>query len=415
MRCYGDTYYGQLGNFASGFSLTIPDAVAGGGTWKSISAAGSFQGCGIKSNNTAWCWAKQTSGELGNGTGASTEPQPVAVSGGSLWKSIRTGSVFTCGIKNDDSAWCWGAGGSGQLGDGTTTAAQTTPVSVSGGYSWKLVDPGANHACGIQSDDSAWCWGMGSSGQLGDGTTTAAQTTPVTVSGGASWKTISAGVAFSCGIKSDNSAWCWGDRSNGKLGDGGATSGSQTTPVAVSGGASWKAISAGNSHACGIKTDDTAWCWGAGGFGQLGDGTTTATQNVPVAVSGGVTWKAIAGGRDATCGIRSDYTAWCWGHGGFGQLGNGGSISQSSPVAVVGNSQWQEISPGNYATCGISQDGSAFCWGMDTDQQLGNGAFWTPTETFCSSPERPASTLVYNSSSNFMQYCDGVSWVQVGK
>jgi alpha-tubulin suppressor-like RCC1 family protein len=102
------------------------------------------------------------------------------------WLNISAGSSTTCGVRSNGTAWCWGGGSSGQLGDGTTTTSQTTPVQVgTSGTStlwsdWQSVSAGST-ICGIRSNGTAWCWGFGSSGQRGDGATTATQTTPVQV------------------------------------------------------------------------------------------------------------------------------------------------------------------------------------------------------------------------------------------
>lgn len=250
--------------------------------------------CGIKSDGTAWCWGDNTHGQLGNGTTTASNT-PVQISGGAKWKTIAIGAgdlniTSACAIKSDDTLWCWGHNGNGQLGNGNTTS-QTSPVAVGG--SWKIVSLGGwagSMACGIKTDDTAWCWGSAQWGQLGNGASSGNQTTPSAVSGGGTWKDISAGAQHVCGIKSDDTAWCWGNGASGRRGDG-ATTTTQTTPVAVSGGATWKTISAGQNHTCGVKTDGSLWCWGAGASGQRGDGSTTTTQTTPVAVSGGYTWK----------------------------------------------------------------------------------------------------------------------------
>jgi alpha-tubulin suppressor-like RCC1 family protein len=67
--------------------------------------------------------------------------------------------------------FCWGQGGTGQLGDGTTTDS-TTPVRVIGLTNATQVAAGRDHSCGIRPNGRTWCWGWNGNGQLGDGTTT---------------------------------------------------------------------------------------------------------------------------------------------------------------------------------------------------------------------------------------------------
>lgn len=319
---------GTLGDGTTNQSST-PVMVSGGSAWKAMDA-GYGHSCGIKSDDTLWCWGDNTYGQLGDNT-KDDRLIPVAVSGGGTWKKVSTSDRHSCGIKSDDTAWCWGDNWRGKLGDGTATES-LVPVSVSGGDTWKVITAGSMHSCGIKSDDSLWCWGRNNFGQLGDGTTDY-RYTPVSVSGGGTWKTVSGGSFQSCGIKSDDTAWCWGGTLNGQLGEGSTAYSQKTTPQAVSGGGTWKVLSAHFYYGCGIKSDDTAWCWGSNSRGQLGDGTTT-TRSTPTLVSGNNTWRTISGSHYHTCGIKSNNTAWCWGQNDNGQVGDGTVNERHSPVAV---------------------------------------------------------------------------------
>ena len=78
-----------------------------------------------------------------------------------------------------------------------------------------------------------------------------------------------------------------------------------------------------------IRSDDTLWCWGYGGFGELGLGDTT-DRTSPAQV-GADTWKAVAAGNLHTCAIRSDDTLWCWGNNDSGQLGLDGATDRTAP------------------------------------------------------------------------------------
>jgi alpha-tubulin suppressor-like RCC1 family protein len=59
----------------------------------------------------------------------------------------------------------------------------------------------------------------------------------------------------------------------------------ETTPVFVSNINNAKQVSTSEGHTCAALSDGTVKCWGAGGYGQLGNGATD-NQNVPVSVSG---------------------------------------------------------------------------------------------------------------------------------
>src|SRR5947199_184640 len=115
----------------------------------------------------------------------------------------------------------------------------------------------------------------------------------------------------------------------------GATSSAFDVVVPVSGSA-YQTITTGEYQSCGVTLSGAAYCWGDNTNGQLGNGTTTRSP-IPVAVSGGVTSAAVsAGGHDHTCGVTPSGAAYCWGNNGVGQLGNGTTTGSLTPVAVAG-------------------------------------------------------------------------------
>jgi alpha-tubulin suppressor-like RCC1 family protein len=289
--------------------------------------------------------------------------------------SVTTGAYHSCGLAADGSAYCWGYNGDGELGD-STYGSSNTPLPVSGGLQFTVLSAGDYHTCGLVAGGAAYCWGAGNNGQLGNGSFDN-RTAPVPVASGLSFASLSAGGSMTCGLTSAGAAYCWGNNSSGQLGDGSTTS--RSTPVAVTGGQTFTALSAGGNHVCAIATGGAAWCWGGNGAGQLGNGT-TAFQSAPTAVSGALTFASVtAGGSGAaqahSCGVTAAGAAHCWGNGGSGQLGDGSSSAANrlTPTPVGGAISFASLEAGSDHTCGWTTGGAAYCWGSSWSGRLGNG------------------------------------------
>ena len=129
---------------------------------------------------------------------------------------ISAGVAHSCAVTADRDLLCWGSGGSGRLGIGNTLN-QTTPILVTGGFSWLQVSAGAEHTCGVTTDNELYCWGNGGSGRLGNGSTeNTAQ--PRIASRGLDWAQVSAGKEHTCGVTTAGELYCWGEGSLGRLG-----------------------------------------------------------------------------------------------------------------------------------------------------------------------------------------------------
>ena len=308
---------------------------------------------------------------------------------------IAAGNAHSCTIQSGQ-AFCWGSNSNGQLGDGSTISS-TSPVPVyTGGVLasrtlTQIVAGGAN-TCALDSTGTAYCWGLDTSGQLGNNSTTQSLV-PVAVntSGVLAGKTLTqlaAGNAHVCAIDSTGTAYCWGSNGNGQLGINSTTR--SLVPVAVStsgvlSGVSITQITAGYGHTCAVGSSGAAYCWGANGNGQLGNSITTQSL-VPVAVStsgvlSGVSLTQVSAdqGGQYTCALASTGAAYCWGAASYGQLGNGGANSSPGvPVAVtmsgvLSGVTLTQIATGSGTTCALSS-GGGYCWGQGANGELGNNS-----------------------------------------
>jgi alpha-tubulin suppressor-like RCC1 family protein len=344
-------------------------------------ATGDHHACAIDSKNTAYCWGEGTKGELGNGATPEKQTTPVKVASpaGQTWKVISADLSYTCALDNKNDAYCWGSGAFA-LGNGSDSDQKTpTKVKSAAGQVWKAISTSARHACAIDNRDQLYCWGDGSEGQLGNGTTTGTAPTPVQVTSlpGQTWKAISTGYVHNCAIDNKNNAYCWGN----EFRQPGNTAPRQLTPVQVKSAASqtWTAISATHSHTCAIDNKNDAYCWGENDYGELGIGN-MLFQATPVKVKSAPSqsWKAISTGLKHTCAIDNQYDAYCWGNDNGGQLGNGKDSDSNVPSRVDTTKKWVEIQVSQSSdeadfSCGLTADGLFFCWGRDGYGQLGDG------------------------------------------
>jgi len=244
------------------------------------------------------------------------------------------GTNHKCGITTVGAAYCWGDNRQGQLGDGGTTSS-ATPVAVAGGLTFASISTGGAHSCGLTAAGFAYCWGFNNSGQVGDSTTTD-RWSPVAVKGGFTFAALVAGGLHTCGLTTTAATYCWGANGAYELGDG--TGVDHSTPVAVKATVSFASLgSSVGSHTCGVTGSGLGYCWGSNVFGQVGDGTTTGAVPTPQAIAGTITFAAVSGGSDHSCGVSTAHFAYCWGYNGNGQLGTGSLGGTSpAPVPVIG-------------------------------------------------------------------------------
>ncbi len=299
---------------------------------------------------------------------------------------VRTGRYHTCARGGDGSLWCWGLNSSGQLGDGTSTSS-TSPVTVLSGVAG--VTLGEAHTCAWLDDGSARCWGLNANGQLGDGTTVSSAT-PVAVAGLAGVTQMVAGVAHTCALLTDGTVQCWGANAAGELGDGTVTS--RGTAASVSGLTGAQSLAAGYNHTCAVRTGGDVVCWGYNFHGQLGDGTRTQRETpVTVAITGA---EQLEAGVGHTCARLTAGTVSCWGDNQSGQLADPMvGVRRATPGPISGLSDAVELGGGAYHICARRMNGTLRCWGSNLYGQLGDGTGTGagPVDVMFSEPARAVS------------------------
>jgi alpha-tubulin suppressor-like RCC1 family protein len=273
--------------------------------WASLAVG---DNCGaVKSDGTLWMWGSDGDGQLGNGTVAVSKSSPVQIGSLTNWAQVASGKANGFAVKTDGTLWSWGIGTNGVLGDGTTVG-KCSPVQIGSLTTWSKVSAGNYFCLAIKTDGTLWAWGKNSLyGNLGVGNQTD-YSSPVQVGSLTDWSEVNCGSAFSAAIKTDGTLWMWGNGTSGQLGNG-TTTEVNTSPIQVGSLTNWSKLCIGGAggnpqNSAAIKTDGTLWEWGRNDQGQLGQGDTTNTSS-PVQVGSLTTWVDAGVGNKAIIGTIS--------------------------------------------------------------------------------------------------------------
>ena len=338
-------------------------------------AVGSSHSCAITSDGSTWCWGVNASGQLGIGVIDTTRPLAVPIVDDPGFAAVVAGWNHTCGLTAAGAAWCWGANGAGQLGDGSTSD-RTRPTAVSGSLTFAQLAAGVDFMCGVSTAGALYCWGANAFGQLGTGTASAS--VPTRVGSDSSWRAVATGLRLGCGLRDDGSAWCWGASFDGELGAPAPDSCNGTpcarAPVAVTGGLRFVQLAAGAVFACGLTAAGETWCWGQ--VSQFGapDGVT------PRRIGAGTALTTITAGVQYLCGLTAAGAASCIGVSQQGALG-GGRIEESFTTLhpVTGGLVFRSLVAGSSRTCGVATDDLLYCWGAPYGGSGSRDALPVPT------------------------------------
>ncbi len=341
-----------------------------------VLAGGDAHTCALNAAGGVLCWGANGTGQLGDGAYGIRLWANIPLNVHGLASGVTTlaaGHSHTCALLGDGSVQCWGNGNSGQLGYGGNSSTWL-PTAVQGlNGSAIAIAAGYGHTCALINGGSVYCWGLNNFGQLGDGTNNSSNKPGIAVALAGPATAIAAGQYHTCAVLSAGGVQCWGQ---GPLGNG--TGSDSSTPVNVNlGGATATGVAVGARHICVLISGGTVRCWGDDTHGQLGDGTTSSNYNlVTVKNLSGAT--SITAGSDHTCATAGFAGAVCWGSNVHGQIGDGGSTDRTTPFSLSGIGLVAGITAGWRHTCAQAVTGSGGlsfkCWGDDRDAQLGDKA-----------------------------------------
>jgi hypothetical protein len=350
--------------------------------------------CALTTAGAPWCWGLPeflgAGLQLWDGNATSgNSALPVAVRGGNIFTTLRTGWGGSCGLTAQGAAYCWGLNEDGLLFD---VEGNEHPVPAGNGESFTDLTIGIKLICGLHPGGAASCWGSDSSGSLGDGGPPGVRKTPAPVAGGLAFSSI-AGADHVCALTSAGAAYCWGGNLGGAVGNGDSTGAAVFSPVAVAGGLTFASISAGPQHTCALAPSGAAYCWGL----TLGEetGAPPAEQcrvrqldsipfyspchTRPTPVGGGLIFTQITVRNGTACGLTPSGAVFCWGYLFW-------ALSQSPlPTAMPGGISFETVGLGigDSNVCGLGLDGFVYCIGSNTFLESG-----VPYGTDTSTPVR---------------------------
>lgn len=317
VKCWGSNANGRLGlgdtasrgdgANESGDALPFVD-LGSGRTAKKI-FAGFDHTCAILDNNDTKCWGNGIYGKLGGGSTITLgdnlnemgDNLPVVSLGSNRYAvDLALGNSHTCALLDNNTVKCWGRSNRGQLGYGNTLTLgdasgemgdSLATVSLGSGKTAKALSAGQFHNCAILNDDTVKCWGYNNVGQLGQGNTTSrgdgagemGDALAVTSLGtGLTPEKIVSFNSFNCVTFTDDSVKCWGQNTNGALGQGSTSTrgdgtgemGNSLAFTNLGGSFIPTSLGIGYNHGCALSSTSSLKCWGRATQGALGNAST---------------------------------------------------------------------------------------------------------------------------------------------
>jgi alpha-tubulin suppressor-like RCC1 family protein len=219
--CWGSGANGRLGN---GTTTSSPVPVQVGISEVTQLAAGGSTSCAIDASRVLQCWGLNLDGQVGDGTviDAKDPVKPLGI-GDVIAVSVR--DQTTCAIRKlDGGVMCWGRNDLGNCGTGAASADLLQPTQTVFAVGGAVVGAsevavGIDHACALIAS-SVFCWGGNANGQLGDGSVSSIRPSASPVLGLPPVTHIASTAYATCAVDTTGDVWCWGRGSDGELGDG---------------------------------------------------------------------------------------------------------------------------------------------------------------------------------------------------
>jgi alpha-tubulin suppressor-like RCC1 family protein len=320
LRGWGFDQYSQLGDDGLNYDIAIPQLVASNAV---VAAVGANHSLFITGDGTLWGMGYDYDYELGDGNfGVQYVPEALAAN----VVAVAAGQKHSLYLTSDGTLWGMGNNADGELGDGTGNNAATPEALATNVVG---VAAGGYHSLYLTADGTLWGMGNNADGELGVGTFNNSYFPKVLAT---NVVTMSGGEKCSFFVTADGTLWAMGDNSEGELGDGQTELNTKlpeiiaTNVVAVSTGGypdqnPYLGINVGGYHSMFVTADSNLWVMGYNGDGELGDGGSELSTNLPEMVTGGVV--AVSAGAAQSFYITDGGGLWAAGDNTYSELGLG--------------------------------------------------------------------------------------------
>ena len=288
--------YGQLGQ-NSAVDISSPVQIGSPGDWTGATFTGGGTVMAVKSNGTLWGWGQGGYGGLGlNDTTQRSSPTQVGTD--TTWSNTggKVGGTMISmfAIKTNGTLWSWGNNEYGELGHGNFDD-YSSPRQVGTNTNWASVTGGALFSTGaVKTDGTLWTWGRNNNSQLGQNNQTQYYS-PRQVGTDTTWARVNSGTYHTMmAVKTDGTMWMWGRGTTGVLGQNNTTSYSSPRQIP---GTTWDSghqkFDTTYLSTTALKTDGTAWSWGQNEYGELGL-TDRTHQSSPTQIGGNTNFYSVA-------------------------------------------------------------------------------------------------------------------------
>ena len=289
---WGANSFGKLG-LGDEIDRNTPTQVDTTLEWSAISL-GYDHTIAVKTNNTMYSWGWNSyAGQLGLGDFVNRDT-PSQIGTASDWRNASVGAWHSLACKTDGTVYSWGNNDSGQLGDDGTDRNSPVQIGIVSDWSMVFAGRAHSITLKTNRTIYSWgenyCGQLGL-GNTGSGTN---RNTPTQIGTFSDWNQIALGYipsafAFTSydhciGKKTNGTIYSWGDNNYGQLGLGNSGFGTNKfSPTQIGIDSDWIEISAGAAFSIGLKKDTTIYSWGRNDYGQLGLGD-TVNRNTPAQI-----------------------------------------------------------------------------------------------------------------------------------